>query len=103
VGFWLTVAGQDDRRLSTRSLPTEPSEEQPGQVTHRADVRLIHRRHFDNLPMQQLDTAVAEDPGVDGAVVLVERPVMGARRLDGPRSRGGHGFSRTQPGWHRRA
>jgi hypothetical protein len=71
-----------------RPLPAEPSEEQPGQITHSADVRLIHRRHFDDLPLQQLDTTVAEDAGVNGAVIFVECPVVGRGRLGGQRGRG---------------
>jgi hypothetical protein len=80
IGLGLAIAGQDDGCLAGCPLPAETVEEQRGQVAHRTDVRFVHRRHFDDLPMQQFEAAIAEDAGVDGAVILLKRPVVGLGR-----------------------
>src|SRR5436305_358103 len=56
------------------AFPCELSEEHVSQVAHCTDMRLVHRRHFDDLPVQELYPAIAEHPGVYGEVVLLERP-----------------------------
>jgi hypothetical protein len=57
-------------------------------------VRLVHCRHFDDLPLQQLEAAIAEDAGVDGAVIFLECPAVRLRRDQLPRLvSGGHSGS----------